>query len=83
MMTAHRTSTDIPDDPIGAYARQSPPVFSQIHVPEISKINTGYLKSLPGILKLTTIVSCHFFIIDVTEQTLYYRKINRLFSIRF
>jgi len=57
MMTALRTSTDIPDDPIGAYARQSPPVFSQIHVPEISKINTGYLKSLPGILKLTTIVS--------------------------
>jgi len=57
MMTAHRTSTDIPDDPIGAYARESPPVFSQIHVPEISKINTGYLKSLPGILKLTTIVS--------------------------
>ena len=61
MMTAHRTSTDIPDDPIGAYARQSPPVFSQIHVPEISKINTGYLKSLPGILKLTTIVSCYCF----------------------
>ena len=82
MMTAHRTSTDIPDDPIGAYARESPPVFSQIHVPEISKINAGYLKSLPGILKLTTIVSCNlFFIIDVTEQT--HRKVIRLFSIRF
>jgi len=55
-MAAHRTSTDIPDDPIGAYARESPPIFSQIHVPEISKINTEYIKSLPGILKLTTIV---------------------------
>ena len=54
MMAEHQTVTD---DPIGAYARAPPPVFSQVHLPERSRLNTDYLKSLPGILKITTIVS--------------------------
>ena len=53
MMTP-QTSTD---DPIGEYAREPPPTFSQMYLPETSRINTEYLKSLPGILKITTIVS--------------------------
>ena len=57
MMTP-QTSTD---DPIGAYAREPPPIFSQIHLPETTRINTEYLKSLPGILKITTIVSTIYF----------------------
>ena len=54
MMTEHRTSTD---DPIGAYAREAPPIFSQIHIPEKNKINLEYIKSLPGIMKILSIVS--------------------------
>ena len=53
MMTPQNST----DDPIGAYARESPPVFSQIHLPETPRLNTEYLKSLPGVMKITTIVS--------------------------
>ena len=54
MMAEHRTSTD---DPIGAYAREAPPIFSQVHIPEKHKINVEYIKSLPGIMKILAIVS--------------------------
>ena len=54
MMTEHRTSID---DPIGEYARETPPIFSQVHIPEKSKINAEYIKSLPGIMKILAIVS--------------------------
>ena len=45
------------DDPIGAYATGAPPVFSQVHSPERGRINAGYLKSIPGILKMSIMVS--------------------------
>ena len=49
-MTEHQTTSD---DPIGAYAAGSPPVFEQMHVPERSAVNLEYLRSVPGILTVS------------------------------
>ena len=62
MMNEHQASTD---DPIGAYAAGSPPVFSQVHIPERSRLNVDYFKSIPGILKISTIVSTIMLIFNV------------------
>ena len=66
MMVEHQTSTD---DPIGAYAREPPPVFSQVHLPDRTKLNLEYLKSLPGILKISTSVSVTY-IVNFLHETI-------------